>query len=140
MCAVWRKADPIELAKFASVGVLNTVVGLAIIYSLKWYLHWGDAAANLVGYLICIALGFVLNGRWTFGRSALNTRHLVGYFLVAGTAYLTNLVAVLASIQVLNLPGDLAQLVGVPVFTLTSYLLNKIFVFASPANTELNES
>ena len=130
MCAVWRKADPIELAKFAGVGVLNTVVGLAIIYSLKWYLHWGDAPANLVGYSICIALGFVLNGRWTFGRSALNTRHLVGYFLVAGAAYLMNLMAVLASIEVLNLPGDLAQLVGVPVFTLTSYMLNKIFVFS----------
>lgn len=131
MCAVWRKAAPIELAKFAGVGVMNTVVGLAIIYSLKWNLHWGDAAANLVGYLICIALGFVLNGRWTFGLSALNTRHLVGYFLVAGAAYLMNLMAVLASIEVLNLPGDLAQLVGVPMFTLTSYFLNKFFVFSS---------
>lgn len=131
MCAVWRrgKANSIELAKFASVGVLNTGVGLAIIYSLKWALLWGDVAANLTGYLICIGFGFVLNGRWTFGKSALNTRELVGYFLVAGVAYLMNLMAVLASIKVLNLAGDWAQLVGVPVFTLTSYLLNKIFVF-----------
>lgn len=131
MCAVWRrgKANSIELAKFASVGVLNTVVGLAIIYSLKWALLWGDVAANLTGYFICIGFGFVLNGRWTFGKSALNTRELVGYFLVAGVAYLMNLTAVLASIEVLNLAGDWAQLVGVPVFTLTSYLLNKIFVF-----------
>ncbi len=131
MFAVWRKADPVELAKFASVGVLNTVVGLAIIYSLKWYRHWGDVAANLVGYLVCIGLGFVLNGRWTFERSALNAWHLVGYFLVAGVAYLMNLMAVLVSMRSHNLPGDLAQLVGVPVFTLTSYFLNKFFVFSS---------
>ena len=130
MCDVWRKTAPIEMAKFAGVGALNTVIGLAIIYSLKWYLHWGDAAANLVGYLVCIVLGFVLNGLWTFGRSRLTTGHLIGYFLVAGVAYLMNLMAVLASIDLLNLPGDLAQLVGVPVFTITAYLLNRIFVFA----------
>jgi putative flippase GtrA len=130
MCDVWRKTAPIEMAKFAGVGALNTVIGLAIIYSLKWYLHWGDAAANLVGYLVCIVLGFVLNGLWTFGRSRLTTGHLIGYFLVAGAAYLMNLMAVLTSIDLLNLPGDLAQLVGVPVFTITYYLLNRIFVFA----------
>lgn len=130
MCAVWRKAAPVELAKFVGVGVLNTIVGLMIIYSLKWFLCWGDAASNLVGYLICIAIGFVLNGRWTFATPALKARHLVGYFLVAGAAYLMNLIAVLASIKMLDLPGNLAQLVGVPAFTLTSYFLNKTFVFS----------
>ncbi len=129
MCDAWRRVVLIELTKFAGVGLLNTVVGLAIIYSLKWYLQWGEVAANFVGYSICITLGFVLNGRWTFGQSALNLRHMVGYFLVAGIAYLANLIAVLVSIETLNFPGDLAQLVGVPAFTLTSYLLNKFFVF-----------
>lgn len=130
MSAVWRKAASVELAKFVGVGVLNTIVGLIIIYSLKWYLYWGDAVSNLAGYLICIAIGFVLNGRWTFATPALKVRHLVGYFLVAGAAYLMNLIAVLASIEVLDMPGDLAQLVGVPAFTLTSYFLNKTFVFS----------
>lgn len=131
MCAVWRKSDWVELVKFVCVGGVNTLVGLTIIYSLKWLFSWGDAASNMAGYLICIALGFVLNGRWTFGTAALTKRHLAGYFLVAAAAYLMNLIAVLASIEKLNLSGDLAQLVGVPVFTLTSYFLNKIFVFSS---------
>jgi putative flippase GtrA len=130
MFAALRKGAPTELIKFASVGVVNTVIGLAIIYSLKWYMHWGDASANLVGYLVCIALGFVLNGRWTFGKPVLSSRHLLGYLLVAAVAYLMNLFAVLMSIRVLDVPGDYAQLVGVPVFTLTSYLMNKEFVFS----------
>lgn len=128
--ALLKGGAPIELIKFASVGVLNTVIGLAIIYSLKWYLRWGDASANLVGYMVCIALGFVLNGRWTFGKSTLNSRHLLGYLLVAAAAYLMNLFAVLMSIRVLDVPGNYAQLAGVPVFTLTSFLLNKMFVFS----------
>lgn len=123
----WMSA---ELVKFASVGGLNTVLGLAIIYSFKWELQWGDASANLAGYLICILLGFVLNGRWTFGKSALMLRHFWGYFLVAAIAYLMNFCSVLLSIKVLDVPGDYAQLVGVPVFTLTSFVLNKWFVFS----------
>jgi len=66
MFAASHKGLPAELAKFASVGVLNTVLGLVIIYALKWGLHWGDVSANLAGYAMCIFLGFVLNGRWTF--------------------------------------------------------------------------
>jgi putative flippase GtrA len=130
MFAVSHKGVSAELAKFASVGVLNTVLGLVVIYSLKWTLQWGDASANLAGYLVCILLGFVLNGRWTFGKSALKPRHLLGYMLVVALAYLMNLGAVLLSIKVLDTPGDYAQLVGVPVFTLTSFLLNKMFVFS----------
>jgi putative flippase GtrA len=125
------KELPIELIKFVSVGALNTAIGLIIIYTLKWCLNWGDASANLAGYLACIALGFVLNGRWTFGESALNFRHLWCYLLAAIAAYLLNLLAVLMCISMLNVPGDYAQLIGVPVFTLTSYILNKVFVFRS---------
>lgn len=130
MFAASHKGVSAELGKFASVGVLNTVLGLTVIYFLKWGLQWGDASANLAGYLVCIVLGFVLNGRWTFGKSVLKTRHLLGYLLVVVVAYLMNLGAVLLSIKMLDVPGDYAQLIGVPVFTLTSFLLNKIFVFS----------
>lgn len=130
MFAVSHKRVSAELAKFASVGVLNTVLGLVVIYSLKWGLQWGDVSANLVGYLVGILLGFVLNSRWTFGQSTLKSRQLLGYMLAVAVAYLMNLGAVLLSINVLNVTGDYAQLVGVPIFTLTSFILNKMFVFS----------
>lgn len=130
MFAALRRGPSIEMIKFAIVGVMNTVVGLAIIYSLKWYLHWSDASANLLGYLVCIALGFILNGRWTFGKSLLNLRHIRRYLLVVALAYQMNLSAVLMSIRLLEMSGDYAQLVGVPVFTITSYFMSKIFVFS----------
>lgn len=129
MFAASHKGVSAELVKFASVGAFNTVLGLVVIYSLKWGLTWGDASANLAGYLVCILLGFVLNGRWTFGKSALKSWHLLGYLLVVATAYLMNLGTVLLSIKILGVPGDYAQLAGVPVFTATSFLLNKKFVF-----------
>lgn len=131
MFAALLRGMSAELIKFATVGMLNTFLGLAIIYSLKWSLNWGDASANLAGYLVCIPLGFVLNGLWTFGKTALKARHLLGYLLVVAVAYLMNLGAVLLSIKVFNVYGDYAQLVGVPVFTLTSFVFNKLFVFSN---------
>lgn len=131
MFAASLKGMSAELFKFASVGVLNTFLGLAVIYSLKWGLGWADATANLAGYLVCIMLGFVLNGLWTFGKSALQAKHLRGYLLVVAVAYLMNLGAVLLSIKLLDVPGDYAQLMGVPVYTLTSFMLNKLFVFSN---------
>ena len=130
MFAALRKGVSAELVKFASVGVLNTIICLIIIYSLKWRLQWGDVSANLIGYVVCIVLGFVLNGRWTFGKSVLKTRHMLGYLLVVGVAYLMNLGVMLFFIRVLDVPGDYAQLIGAPVFTLTSFLLNKLLVFS----------
>lgn len=130
MFAASLKGMSAELFKFASVGVLNTFLGLAVIYSLKWGLDWADATANLAGYLVCIMLSFVLNGLWTFGMSALQAKHLRGYLLVVAVAYLMNLGAVLVSIKLLDVPGDYAQLMGVPVYTLASFMLNKLFVFS----------
>lgn len=130
MSAASPKGVSIELAKFASVGLFNTFLALAIIYSLKWVLLWGDAIANLVGYVVCILVGFVLNGFWTFGKATLKPRHMLGYLVVAAVAYLMNLIVVLWSIYELGVPGDFAQLLGVPFFTLTSFVLNKVFVFS----------
>jgi len=117
------------LVKFLSVGIVNTAIGLTIIYSLKWGMGWGDVGANLLGYTVCIFLGFLLNGRWTFGISKLKITHFFRYLLVMIVAYLMNLAVVLVSINMMNIHGDYAQLFGVPVFTLTSFFLCRIMVF-----------
>lgn len=135
MFAILSKFSLIELLKFAGVGTLNTTISLTIIYSLKWYALWGDVTANVLGYLIGILFGFVLNGRWTFKMPTLNSRHLQRYALATSLAYLLNLSAVLFSINICNISGDYAQLVGVVVFTLTSFLLIKLFVFSGKSST-----
>jgi putative flippase GtrA len=131
MSAASPKVVSIELVKFAIVGLFNTFLALAIIYSLKWVWQWGDVIANLVAYLACILVGFVLNGFWTFRKATLKTRHMLTYLFVVAVAYLINLGVVLLSIYLLGVPSDFAQLLGVPFFTVTSFVLNKVFVFSN---------
>jgi putative flippase GtrA len=42
----------VEALRFAAVGVVNTLVGLAAIYACLAWLGLGDAAANFFGYCI----------------------------------------------------------------------------------------
>jgi putative flippase GtrA len=55
----------------------------------------------------------------------LKPRQLLGYLSVSAIAYMMNLGVVLLSIKVLEMDGDFAQLVGVPIFTLISFMLNQ---------------
>ena len=118
-----------EAGKFLSVGVVNTVVGLLIIYTAKWFFHLGDIAANACGYSVGLLISFTLNSRWTFAYAGPQLGALVKFLLVALVAYAVNLLTVLTAVHYFELNGYVAQAAGIPPFTLTSFVLNKFLVF-----------
>lgn len=58
----------IQLVRYGAVGLLNTVVSLAVI-ALCLALGWGDYAANALGYAVGLTLSFFANRRFTFRLS-----------------------------------------------------------------------
>lgn len=122
--ARWR-----ELARFLIVGVANTLIGLTIIYAAKWLAQWGDVAANALGYGVGLVVSFALNSRWTFAYKGAHWPALARFALVALVAYGANLLTVMLAIHALGLNSYLAQALGMPSYTLTSYLLSRYFVF-----------
>lgn len=118
-----------EFVKFLVVGVANTLVGLSVIYLSKWFLDFDDVTANILGYSVGIFVSFSLNSRWTFSYSGSHSTALVKFLLVALIAYSVNLLTVMASIYWLALNPYLSQALGVPPYTVTSYLANKYLVF-----------
>ena len=120
----WR-----EFGRFLAVGVVNTCTGLAVIYAAKWLLQWGDVPANLLGYGVGLAVSFALNSQWTFRYLGAHGPALLRFLAVAAVAYAVNLLTVLLALHALDLNSYLAQALGVPAYTLTSYLLSKYFVF-----------
>lgn len=122
----WREP---EFARFLAVGVSNTVVGLVIIYSAKWFFHAGDVVANATGYSIGVLWSFALNSRWTFAYRGPRWSALVKFLLVALVAYAMNLLTVMVAINVLAWNTYVAQALGIPPYTLTSYLASKYLVF-----------
>jgi putative flippase GtrA len=119
-----------RLARFAAVGMANTVVGLAIIYACTGLLDMGDVAANAIGYALAVLLGFALNKNWTFGYTGDATGALVRYLATLLAAYAANLAATLFALDVLRLDSYMAQAVGIAPYAMVGYVGSRLFAFA----------
>lgn len=118
-----------QLGRFLSVGMLNMVGGLLVIYVCKWLFHADDVGANAIGYTAGLLSSFALNSRWTFAYRGPQVPALIKFLLVALVAYGMNLLTVLILIQQLELNSYVAQALGIPPYTLTTYLASKFIVF-----------
>jgi putative flippase GtrA len=117
------------LGRFLSVGALNTVVGLLVIYAAKWFWQFSDLAANATGYAVGLGLSFVLNSRWTFAYRGAQWPALVRFLGVTAAAYAMNLLTVMAAIRLGGVDGYIAQALGILPYTVTAYLGSRYIAF-----------
>lgn len=117
--------------KFAAVGVLNTLLTLVTIFSLKKFLGVPDVPANFVGYLAGLACSFILNKRWTFRHDGRQLAALARFTAVFAASYLLNLVIV---IGVIKAGGNdyWAHVAGMPFYTISFYFGCRYFAFSRP--------
>lgn len=130
-----RPANIAALAKFGLVGLMNTALTVFIILAMKRYLTAGDVIANAVGYGFGICLGYAVNSRWTFGFQQFALSRLVQYVVVSAIAYGANLATVLILIHAIGWNSYPAQIAGAPVYTLTAFVLSRLWVFRHPPNS-----
>ena len=119
----------LTLTRFLSVGVLNTVVGMVLIYGSKYFLAFDDVSANLLGYGAGLLLSFTLNSTWTFSYRGPRLSALGRFLLAFAIAYVLNLLAVLACIHQAGINAYLAHAIGLVLYTATFYLTSWLFVF-----------
>ena len=121
--------------KFAAVGVINTLVGTAImfgLYNLAGASYWVSSAAN---YVLASILSYVLNKKFTFGhkgevvqsgiRFAVNIA--VCYLLAYGIA--KPCAAALLSDCSISVQENAAMFTGMCIFVVLNYFGQKVFVF-----------
>lgn len=116
--------------RFAVVGVLNTAIGLAAIYSVMFFFQTGPAIANAIGYLVGLIVSFALNRIWTFNSSRPIGHVLPKYMLVAATCYFLNLGVVLVATSAHSVDPYLAQLFGVAIYTVSMFFGCRTLVFS----------
>lgn len=124
-----RKSHWFFGTRFVSVGMVNTAVGLLVICACKWGFGLSDGIANATGYGAGVCVSFLLHRRWTFQDGGAVSPALLRFLFVFGIAYPINLLCVLGMIKGLAINSYLAQVLGIPPYTVTSYLANRYFVF-----------
>lgn len=124
-------AEVTRLARFCAVGVLNTLLTLAVFAGLT-RLGSTAPAASAVAFAAGAFNGYVLNGRWTFGGAAGGPSTLMRYVVVQAFG------AALSAAGVVLISSDLevrhlaAEVIVIPFVTVTTYSLSRFLVFGTP--------
>src|SRR5262249_4918199 len=105
----------IQAARYSVTGVINTVVGLSVIFLALAY-GASDIGANMLGYGIALWVSFYLNRRWTFDYHGRVSRSLIRFVAVLAAAYCCNLAVVLVSHRLFEMNVYLAQVFGTGVY------------------------
>lgn len=118
-----------EMLAFGLVGVVNTLVGYAVIYTCMLALGMGAVASNVAGYAVGLCCSFVLNRRLTFRSGGSARAELLRFLATFLVAYAINLLILLLCIERLGVPPVYAQVVAGVGYTAVFFVLSKWFVF-----------
>ena len=134
-----------KLLKFILVGIVNTLVGTAIMYGLYNIAHmdyWISSAAN---YILTSILSFFLNKYFTF-KNKTNTWQqvlrfviniVVCYILAYGIAQPVTRALFASASQ--SLRDNISMFVGMCLFTGLNYIGQRFFAFKQPSDDEASE-
>jgi putative flippase GtrA len=126
--------------RFLLVGVVNTFVGLSVMFFMLHAAHlsywWATFSGNAVGALV----SFLLNRSFTFRSDISVTKGAFRFFVVMLLCYYVaysfgqmaaRLIVALSPYPFADVRNDLAVLFGTLFYTVLNYLGQKIIVFAA---------
>ena len=121
--------------RFAMVGVINTIVGTAIMfvfYNVFHFSYWMSSASN---YFFGSILSFFLNKYFTFQNHSHDPRIVLRFILNIAVCYFLAysiakpLVSWVLSGAAQKVQENLAMLAGMGIFTMLNYFGQKFFAF-----------
>lgn len=133
-----RKLFDKKLFKFIIVGIINTLIGMAImfgLYNLAGFSYWLASAAN---YVLTSILSFFLNKHFTFQNKDKYWKTALRFIVNIAACYLIAYgVAKPATVFLLSgynirIQENIAMGVGMVIFTGLNYLGQRLFAFREP--------
>lgn len=124
-----------KLVKFVFVGVINTVVGTAIMfsfYNLFGFSYWVSTASN---YILASILSYFLNKHFTFQDKGKTTKSVLRFVINIVICYLLAYgiakpaIGFLLSQQSTKVQDNISMLLGMCIFVGLNYIGQRYFVF-----------
>ncbi|MBO9517223.1 MAG: GtrA family protein [Porphyrobacter sp.] len=126
------------IGRFILVGLVNTVIGYAIILAAL-AAGLGDYPANLTGFILGFPIAYTLQRRWTFqSKTKATVLEASLYALCFITAYGANLAIITAGRRLGYEENALVQLAAICVYSGLFYLLTRLIVFRGKAPASLS--
>jgi putative flippase GtrA len=118
-----------QLLRFATVGVVNTGLGYAVIFACMYLAGLDAVVSNVLGYAVGLVASYILNRTYTFRSAGKAQAEIVRFLLIFLLAYLANLGTLLVLIRHAVMHEGVAQTVAGVVYFVLSFVLNKYYVF-----------
>ncbi len=114
--------------KYLLVGVINTIVGLGIIFTLM-YCRFTPEIANIIGYSVGIIVSYILNKYFTFHSNNSHKKDFFRFVIAMGIAYVINLIVLSVSYRYFGINKYISQIIAGICYTISGYVLNKFYTF-----------
>lgn len=118
-----------QFIKYISVGLLNTIIGLSVIFFCMKILHFTYIVSNILGYAVGLINSFIWNKFWTFRSKGHTGIQTAKFLIVFGISYIIQLGALIIIKEIIHIMPEIAQILAIGIYTITSFTLNKIFTF-----------
>ncbi|HLD98447.1 MAG TPA: GtrA family protein [Candidatus Nanoarchaeia archaeon] len=127
----FRKHFLLEITKFGFVGVINTLINLAVLYILTEFFGIYYLVSAIFAFLVAVTNSFILNKVWTFKEKINNkpTLKYIKFLCISIIALLINLILLYILVEFFTVWYIYAQIVGVLFNFVINYLGNKLWTF-----------
>lgn len=123
--------------RFVLVGVINTIVGTSVMFLLFNLTSAGYWMSSVMNYVVGSIVSFFLNKYFTFQDSSQSWAQVARFIFTIAVCYLVAYGAakqlalwLLAEFSA-QFQGNVAMLIGMGVFVILNYLLQRFFVFST---------
>jgi putative flippase GtrA len=129
---ITREGSLVELftiGRFAIIGVLATIVHIAIVWVLISHAGLFPIVANLLAFLVAFILSFSGHYYWTFYSRSDRMQALRRFFVISGSAFVLNNIVLTGLLSIEIITAVMAAIYAaflIPVFT---FILSRLWVF-----------
>lgn len=130
-----KKFFDVKFWKFLGVGVINTLVGSAVMFLLYNVAHCGYWLSSAANYVAGSVVSYVLNKRVTFENKQHSLRTIVRFAVSIGACYLIAYGAAkplamrLLAAAPVNIQENLGMVIGMGLYVLLNYAAQRFFAF-----------
>jgi putative flippase GtrA len=135
----------LHFIKYNAIGIINTLITLAVVWVLHQWLDWGKEVSNFLGFVAGGVNSYLMNRIWNFKSHNRKRTEVVRFLVVFLLSYALNLAALEGTAYLLEnaqwcrsftvwisqfmKPTYFANIVANIVYVLASFMLYKKWVF-----------
>jgi putative flippase GtrA len=119
----------LQFFRFASVGLVATVVHVAIVFFLVEWMDVDPVLSSLPAFFTAVSAAFFLNRNWTFSSTQSKNDQFRRYLIVALGGMLLNLVIMYVTVHIAHGPYFVGISLVVAIVPIVSFVLQRKWTF-----------